>query len=74
MQPITMTNSDWLEFQKEIRGEVKSMNKKLDKLRKGQKKSIKLLHRVIKLLYNLNDNVEGPNHYVPCELQAQDEC
>ena len=35
------------------------MNKKLDKLKKGQKKSRKLLRRVLKLLYNLNDNVEG---------------
>ena len=35
------------------------MNKKLDKLKKGQKKSKKLLCRVLKLLYNLNENVEG---------------
>ena len=31
---------------------------KLDKLKKGQKKSRKLLRKVPKLLYNLNDNVE----------------
>ncbi|GMN47611.1 hypothetical protein TIFTF001_016788 [Ficus carica] len=59
MQPSTKTNSEWLKFQKEIRGKVDSMNKKLDELKKGQKKSRKLLRRVLKLLYNLNDNVEG---------------
>ena len=35
------------------------MNKKLEYLKKGQKKSKKLLRRVLKLLHNLNDNVEG---------------
>ncbi|GMN54976.1 hypothetical protein TIFTF001_024097 [Ficus carica] len=59
MQSSTVTNSDWLEFQKEMRGKVESMNKKLDELKKGQKKARKLLRRVLKLLYNLNDNVDG---------------
>ena len=58
-QPSTETNSKWLEFQKEIRGKVNLMNKKLDELKKGQNKSKKLQHRVLKLLYNFNDNVEG---------------
>ncbi|GMN48583.1 hypothetical protein TIFTF001_017747 [Ficus carica] len=35
------------------------MNKKLEKLKKEQKKSKKLLLRVLKLLYSLNDNVKG---------------
>ena len=35
------------------------MNKELDKLKKGQKQYRKLLRRVLKLLYTLNDNVEG---------------
>ncbi|GMN26413.1 hypothetical protein TIFTF001_040886 [Ficus carica] len=58
-QCSTATNSDWLEFQKVIQGEVESINKKLDKLKKEQKKFRKLLRRVLKLLYNLNDNVVG---------------
>ena len=58
MQPSTETNSEWQEFQKEIRGQVDSMDTKLEDLKKGQKKSRKLLRRVLKLLYNINDNVE----------------
>ncbi|GMN66769.1 hypothetical protein TIFTF001_035836 [Ficus carica] len=58
-QLSTETNSEWLEFQKKIRGEVDSINKKLEELKKGHKKSRKLLRRILKLLYNLNDNVEG---------------
>ncbi|GMN72081.1 hypothetical protein TIFTF001_052782 [Ficus carica] len=58
-QPSTETNSEWWEFQKEFRRQVDSMNKKLEDLKNGQKKSSKLLRKVLKLLYNLNDNVEG---------------
>ncbi|GMN48471.1 hypothetical protein TIFTF001_017646 [Ficus carica] len=58
-QPSTDTNSEWREFQKEIRGQVDSMNKNLEDLKKGQKKFTKLLCRVLKLLSNINDNVEG---------------
>ena len=35
------------------------MNKKLEDLKKGQKKFRRLLRRIFKLLYNLNDNVDG---------------
>ncbi|GMN67844.1 hypothetical protein TIFTF001_036910 [Ficus carica] len=35
------------------------MTKKLEDLKKGQKKSKKHLRRVLKLFYNLNDNVKG---------------
>ncbi|GMN59279.1 hypothetical protein TIFTF001_028357 [Ficus carica] len=59
MQLSTDTNSEWRKFQKEIWGQVDSMNKKLEDLKKGKKKSRKLLRRVLKLLYNINDNVEG---------------
>ena len=58
-QPSTETNSEQWKFQKQIRGQVDSINKKLEDLKKGQKKFMKLLRRVFKLLYNLNDNVEG---------------
>ncbi|GMN59061.1 hypothetical protein TIFTF001_028148 [Ficus carica] len=59
MQSSIVTNSNWLEFQKKIREEVDSMNKKLEKLIMGQKKSRKLLYRVPKLLCNLNDKIKG---------------
>ncbi|GMN64416.1 hypothetical protein TIFTF001_033487 [Ficus carica] len=56
----TDTNSEWWEFQKEIRGQVDSMNKKLEDLKKGQKKSTKLLRRVLKLLSNnMNEKGQG---------------
>ena len=48
--PSSDTNSEWLEFQKEIRGEVVSIKKKLASLEKGQKKSNQLIRRVIKML------------------------
>ncbi|GMN54038.1 hypothetical protein TIFTF001_023169 [Ficus carica] len=46
----TDTNSEWREFQKEIRGQVASLNKKLEDLKKEQKHSNKLLWRVLKML------------------------
>ncbi|GMN34893.1 hypothetical protein TIFTF001_048394 [Ficus carica] len=58
-QPSIDTNPEWPEFQKEIRGQVDSMNKKLKDLKNGQKKSTKLLCIILKLLSNMNDNVEG---------------
>ncbi|GMN47644.1 hypothetical protein TIFTF001_016816 [Ficus carica] len=59
-RPSTDTNSEWREFQKEIRGQVDSMNKKLEDLKKGQKKSTKLLRRVLKLLSNnMNEKGQG---------------
>ncbi|GMN48635.1 hypothetical protein TIFTF001_017818 [Ficus carica] len=57
-RPSIDTNSEWREFQKEIRGQVDSMNKKLEDLKKGQKKSTKLLRRILKLLSN-NMNKKG---------------
>ncbi|GMN23406.1 hypothetical protein TIFTF001_050280 [Ficus carica] len=44
------TNFEWWEFQKEIRGEVVSIKKRLVALEKGQKKSNKLMRTVIKML------------------------
>ncbi|GMN31625.1 hypothetical protein TIFTF001_041615 [Ficus carica] len=62
-RPSTDTNSEWREFQKEIRGQVDSMNKKLEDLKKGQKKSTKLLRRVLKLLSdNINEKGQGKAH------------
>ncbi|GMN32041.1 hypothetical protein TIFTF001_050777 [Ficus carica] len=57
------TNSEWREFQKEIRGQVDSMNKELKDLKKGQMKSTKLLRRVLKLLSdNMNEKGQGKAH------------
>ncbi|GMN22902.1 hypothetical protein TIFTF001_047505 [Ficus carica] len=62
-RPSSDTNSEWREFQKEIRGQVDSMNKKLEDLKKEQKKFIKLLRRVLKLLSdNMNENGKGKAH------------
>ena len=49
-RPSSDTNSDWQEFQKEIRGEVVSIKEKLVTLEKGQKKANKLMRSVIKML------------------------
>ncbi|GMN70094.1 hypothetical protein TIFTF001_039139 [Ficus carica] len=62
-RPSFDTNSEWLEFQKEIRGQVASMNKKLEGLKKGQKKSNKLLRKVIKMLSaNIFKTGQGKAH------------
>ncbi|GMN69564.1 hypothetical protein TIFTF001_038611 [Ficus carica] len=61
------TNSEWREFQKEIRGEVVSIQKEvvsikknLASLKNGQKKSNKLMRRVIKMLAaNVSENGQG---------------
>ncbi|GMN21723.1 hypothetical protein TIFTF001_040096 [Ficus carica] len=61
------TNSEWREFQKEIRGEVVSIKKevvsikkKLASLKKGQTKSNKLMRRVIKMLAaNVSEKGQG---------------
>ena len=44
------TNSEWQEFKKEIPGQVDSISKSLQVLKKDQKKSNKLLRRVLKML------------------------
>ena len=62
-RPSSDTNSEWREFEKEIRGQVDSMNKKLEDLKKGQKKSTKLLRRVLKLLSdNMIEKRQGNVH------------
>ncbi|GMN22493.1 hypothetical protein TIFTF001_047442 [Ficus carica] len=61
------TNSEWREFQKEIRGEVVSIKKEvvsikkdLASLKKGQTKSNKLMRRVIKMLAaNVSEKGQG---------------
>ncbi|GMN25199.1 hypothetical protein TIFTF001_040677 [Ficus carica] len=61
------TNSEWREFQKEIRGEVVSIKKEvvsikknLTSLKKGQTKSNKLMRRVIKMLAaNVSEKGQG---------------
>ncbi|GMN53257.1 hypothetical protein TIFTF001_022396 [Ficus carica] len=49
-RPSTDTKSEWREFQTEIRGQVASINKKLEDLKREQKQSNKLLRRLIKSL------------------------
>ncbi|GMN66599.1 hypothetical protein TIFTF001_035664 [Ficus carica] len=61
------TNSEWREFQKEIRGEVVSIKKEvvsikknLASIKKGQTKSNKLMRRVIKMLAaNVSEKGQG---------------
>ena len=57
--PRSDTNSEWREFEKEIRGEVASIKKNLVSLKKGQKKTNKLLRRVIKMLAANKTGEEG---------------
>lgn len=62
-RPSTDTNSEWREFQKEIRTEIASLNKKFEDLKKEQKHSNKLLRRVLKMLSaNSNDKGQGQPH------------
>ncbi|GMN27798.1 hypothetical protein TIFTF001_041080 [Ficus carica] len=49
-RPNTDTKSEWREFQTEIRGQVASLNKKLEDLKREHKQSNKLLRRLIKSL------------------------
>ncbi|GMN68129.1 hypothetical protein TIFTF001_037203 [Ficus carica] len=56
----TDTNSEWWEFQTEIRGQVASLNKKLEGLKREQKRSNKLLRRVLQMLFaNIVEKGEG---------------
>ncbi|WP_163014104.1 hypothetical protein, partial [Streptomyces sp. S1] len=69
-RPSSDTNSDWQEFQKEIRGEVVSIKEKLVALEKGQlalekgqKKANKLMRSVIKMLAaNFSEKGKGKAH------------
>ena len=68
--PSSDTNSEWREFQKEIRGEVVSIKnevvsikKNLASLKMGQKKSNKLMRRVLKMLAaNVSEKGQGEPH------------
>ncbi|GMN34953.1 hypothetical protein TIFTF001_044962 [Ficus carica] len=54
------TNSEWQEFKEEIRGQMDSINKSLQVLKKDQKKSNKLLRRVLKMLTdNMSQQGQG---------------
>ncbi|GMN48444.1 hypothetical protein TIFTF001_017613 [Ficus carica] len=65
-RPSTDTKSEWREFQTEIRGQVASLNKKLEDLKKEQKQSNKLLRRLIKLLFaNKSEKGEGKADSAP---------
>ncbi|GMN18764.1 hypothetical protein TIFTF001_050843 [Ficus carica] len=62
-RPSTDTNSEWREFQKEIRTEIASLNKKFEDMKKEQKHSNKLLRRVLKMLSaNSNEKGQGQPH------------
>ncbi|GMN68599.1 hypothetical protein TIFTF001_037655 [Ficus carica] len=62
----TDTNSEWREFQTEIRGQVASLNKKLEDLKREQKQSNKLLRRVLKMLSaNIIEKREGKAEPAP---------
>ena len=59
-QSRSATDSEWQEFKEEIRGQVASINKSLWVLKKDQKKSNKLLRRVLKMLTdNMSQQGQG---------------
>ncbi|GMN19823.1 hypothetical protein TIFTF001_039905 [Ficus carica] len=64
-RPSTDTNSEWREFQKEIRTEIAS-------LKKEQKQSNKLLRRVLKML-SANSNVKGQGQPHTAHVDAENE-
>ncbi|GMN67481.1 hypothetical protein TIFTF001_036538 [Ficus carica] len=65
-RPSTDTNSEWQEFQTKIRGQVTSLNKKLEDLKREQKQSNKLLQRVLKMLSaNIIEKGEGKAELAP---------
>ncbi|GMN70424.1 hypothetical protein TIFTF001_039464 [Ficus carica] len=64
-RPSTDTNSEWREFQKEIRTEIAS-------LKKEQKHSNKLLRRVLKML-SANSNVKGQGQPHTAHEDAENE-
>ncbi|GMN64888.1 hypothetical protein TIFTF001_033955 [Ficus carica] len=65
-RPSTDTKSEWQEFQTEIRGQVASLNKKLEDLKREQKQSNKLLWRLIKMLSaNIIEKGEGKAEPAP---------
>ncbi|GMN29673.1 hypothetical protein TIFTF001_050617 [Ficus carica] len=64
-RPSTDTNSEWREFQKEIRTEIAS-------LKKEQKQSNKLLRRVLKMLF-ANSNVKGQGQPHTAHVDAENE-
>ncbi|GMN32007.1 hypothetical protein TIFTF001_048141 [Ficus carica] len=64
-RPSTNTNSEWPEFQKEIRTEIAS-------LKKEQKQSNKLLRRVLKIL-SANSNVKGQCQPHTAHVDAENE-
>ncbi|GMN70403.1 hypothetical protein TIFTF001_039451 [Ficus carica] len=64
-RPSTDTNSEWREFQKEIRTEIAS-------LKKEQKHSNKLLRRVLKML-SANSNVKGQGQPHTAHVDAENE-
>ncbi|GMN21806.1 hypothetical protein TIFTF001_040115 [Ficus carica] len=64
-RPSTDTNSEWREFQKEIRTEIAS-------LKKEQKQSNKLLRRVLKIL-SANSNVKGQGQPHTAHVDAENE-
>ncbi|GMN21731.1 hypothetical protein TIFTF001_040097 [Ficus carica] len=64
-RPSTDTNSEWREFQKEIRTEIAS-------LKKEQKQSNKLLRRVLKIL-SANSNVKGQCQPHTAHVDAENE-
>ncbi|GMN61248.1 hypothetical protein TIFTF001_030401 [Ficus carica] len=69
----TDINSEWREFQKEIREKVASLNKKLEDLKKEQKHSNKLLRRVLKMLStNMIEKGQGKAQTVPHVSSSQE--
>ncbi|GMN25917.1 hypothetical protein TIFTF001_043946, partial [Ficus carica] len=62
----TDTKSEWQEFQKEIRGQVASLNNKLEDLKKEQMNSNKLLRMVLKMLSaNMIEKGQGKAQTAP---------
>ncbi|GMN67129.1 hypothetical protein TIFTF001_036191 [Ficus carica] len=72
-RPSTDTNFEWREFQKEIRGQVASLNNKLEDLKKEQKNSNKLLRRVLKMLSaNMIEKGQGKAQTAPHVSNSQE--
>ncbi|GMN74590.1 hypothetical protein TIFTF001_055823, partial [Ficus carica] len=70
---ITYTNSEWREFENEIRGQVASLNKKFEDLNKEQKRLNKLLRSVLKLLSaNITEKGQGQGQTAPHVSSSQE--
>ena len=54
----TPSSSSWTDFQNQILGSMKSMNDRLVKLEEGQLNNERMLKQALRMLFNINDNLE----------------